>query len=222
MWEPISWEWLGLCAYHASLAQQDAAWERRRRGGPDVCLALEHPPTITLGRRADRRDVRVSDVELARRGVTCHSIERGGGVTYHAPGQLVLYPIVGLAARGFGVRTFVAALEAIMIDVAGAAGVTARRDARGRGVWTERGKLGAVGIRVRDGIATHGLALNVDCDLAGYALITPCGMRDVPITSLRREGATATVASLVLAAAAACRRHLEVRPVPHACEEARV
>ena len=222
MWEPISWEWLGLCAYDVSLARQDAAWERRRRGGPDVCLALEHPPTITLGRRADRRDVHVADAELARRGVTCHSIERGGGATYHAPGQLVIYPIVALGARGFGVRTFVATLEAIMIDVARAAGVTARRDARGRGVWTARGKLGAVGIRVREGIATHGLALNVDVDLDGYALITPCGMRGVPTTSLRREGARATVAELVAVAETACRRHLEVGSSARPYEEARV
>ena len=221
MWEPI-WEWLGLCAYETSLAKQEAAWERRRRGGPDVCLALEHPPTITLGRRADRCAVRVADGELARRGVTCHRIERGGGATYHAPGQLVIYPIVGLAARGFGVRTFVATLEEIMIDVARAAGVRADRDPRGRGVWTARGKLGAVGIRVRDGIATHGLALNVDLDLDGYALITPCGMPGAPITSLRREGATATVADLVPIAAAACRRRLDAGRAPSASAEARV
>ncbi len=222
MWEPISWRWLGLYAYEVALAEQEAAWERRRRGGPDVCLALEHPPTITLGRRADRRDVRVAAAELARRGVTCHGIERGGGATYHAPGQLVLYPIVALAARGFGVRTFVAALEAIMIDVARAAGVTARRDARGPGVWTARGKLGAVGIRVRDGIATHGLALNVDLDLDGYALITPCGMPDAPVTSLRHEGATVTVLELLPVAEAACRRHFEVDASPRAFEEARI
>jgi len=222
MWEPISWEWLGLCAYDTSLARQEAAWERRRRGGPDVCLALEHPPTITLGRRADRRDVRVADAELARRGVACHRIERGGGATYHAPGQLVIYPIVGLAARGFGIRTFVATLEQIMIDVAGAAGVTACRDPRGRGAWTARGKLGALGIRVRDGIATHGFALNVDLDLEGYALVTPCGMPDGAITSLRREGATTTVADLLPIAAAACRRRLAVGVTPRASAEARV
>jgi lipoate-protein ligase B len=222
MWEPISWQWLGLCAYDAALARQAAAWESRRGGGPDVCLALEHPPTITLGRRAERRDIRAADAELARRGVSCHSIERGGRATYHAPGQLVIYPIVALADRGFGVRTFVAALEQIMIDVARAAGVAARRDPRGRGVWTARGKLGAVGIRVRDGVSTHGLALNVDLDLDGYTLITPCGMPDAPITSLRRERAAARVPDLVPVAEAACRRHLERMPSPPAYAEAQV
>lgn len=218
MWEPISWEWLGLCAYERSLAHQEAAWERRRRGGPDVCLALEHPATITFGRRAGRDDLHIDDAELARRGITSHRVERGGFATYHAPGQLVIYPIVGLAERGFGVRTFVWRLEQIMIDVARTAGVVAERDARGRGVWTARGKLGAVGIRVRDGISTHGLALNVDLDLAGYALITPCGVRDLPVTSLRRERATVGVADLLPATEHACRHHLEAAPSREAAE----
>jgi lipoyl(octanoyl) transferase len=209
MREPISWEWLGLYAYEGSLARQKVTAEARRRHGPDVCLALEHPPTITFGRRAGQCDLRIDDDELARRGISCHRIERGGGATYHAPGQLVVYPIVALAARGLGVRTFVWRLEQIMIDVARTAGIDAQRSDRGRGVWTARGKLGAVGIRVRDGISTHGLALNVDLDLAGYSLITPCGDRDLPITSLRREGGTVTVADLLPAAEAACRRHLE-------------
>jgi lipoyl(octanoyl) transferase len=221
MWEPISWEWLGLCAYERSLAHQEAAWERRRRGGRDVCLALEHPATITFGRRTGRDDLRVDDAELAHRGIMSHRVERGGFATYHAPGQLVIYPIVGLAERGFGVRTFVWRLEQIMIDVARTAGVVAHRDPRGRGVWTARGKLGAVGIRVRDGVSTHGIALNVDLDLTGYALITPCGVRDLPITSLRREGATVRVADVLPAAEQACRRHFEAAG-PRRAEEARI
>jgi lipoate-protein ligase B len=220
MWEPISWEWLGLCAYERSLAQQEAARERRRRGGPDVVFALEHPPTITLGRGADPHDLRAADADLARRGITCHRIERGGGATYHAPGQLVIYPVLGLAERGFGVRTFVERLEQIMIDVARTAGVVAHRDPRGRGVWTMRGKLGAVGIRVRDGVSTHGLALNVDVDLAGYALITPCGVPGLPITSLRREGARVGVADLLPAAEQACRHHFAAPAPRH--QEARI
>ncbi len=209
MREPMAWRWLGLCAYERSLALQAALWSARRAGGPDVCLALEHPPTITLGRRATLEHLRVGAEELARRGVGCHAIERGGAATYHAPGQLVLYPIVALAERGLGVRRFVELLEAVMIDVAAAVGVDARRDPRGHGVWTDRGKLGAVGIRVRDGVSMHGLALNVDVDLSGYALITPCGLPNLPVTSLRREGASVTVTDLVAAARDACRRRLE-------------
>jgi len=209
MREPISWKWLGLCAYEHALALQNAAWETRRAGGPDVCFALEHPPTITLGRRATAQDVVASDVELGERGVACHAIERGGQATYHAPGQLVLYPIVHLADRGLGVRSFVWCLEEIMLAICDAVGASATRDPRGHGVWTTRGKLGAVGIRVRDNVSTHGLALNVDLDLAGYGLIAPCGVRDLPVTSLRAEGVDIDVRRLVPIAEKACRRILD-------------
>lgn len=209
MREPISWKWLGVCAYQHALALQDAAWAARRDGGPDVCFALEHPPTITLGRRATARDLIASDTELGERGVACHAIERGGQATYHAPGQLVLYPIVHLGDRGLGVRSFVWGLEEIMLGICAAVGISATRDARGHGVWTERGKLGAVGIRVREGISTHGLALNVDLDLAGYELIAPCGVPGLPVTSLRAEGADVDVRTIVPIAENACRRVLD-------------
>lgn len=209
MREPVSWKWLGLCAYDHASALQDAAWTARRQGGPDVCLALEHPPTITLGRRATTHDVVVSHAELRERGVACHAIERGGQATYHAPGQLVLYPIVHLGDRGLGVRAFVWTLEEIMLGICEAVGVRAVRDARGHGVWTSRGKLGAVGIRVREGISTHGLALNVDLDLAGYDLITPCGVPGLSVTSLRTEGVDVDVPALVPIAEDACHRLLD-------------
>jgi len=209
---PVAWKWLGRRVYDDALAQQTAAWETRRAGGPDVCLALEHPPTVTLGKRAGAGDLRVSREILLARGVACARVERGGFATYHGPGQLVLYPIVALAPRGFGVGMFVAALESIMIDLAGAFGVVARRDPRGRGVWTEHGKLGAVGIRVRDGVSTHGLALNVDVDLAAFDVITPCGMPGVAATSLMREGASASLHEVAAAAQAIACRHLAAPP----------
>jgi lipoate-protein ligase B len=206
MREPITWQWLGLRAYDEALALQHAAWDARRSGAPDVCLALEHPPTITLGRRATPEDVLLDAAALARRGVALHATDRGGRATYHAPGQLVLYPIVHLRERGLGVRTFVWMLEDVMLAIAAAVGVVAARDPRGRGVWTARGKLGAVGIRVRDDVTLHGLALNVTVDLAGFDLIAPCGMRDLPVTSLAAEGAAVTVADVVAIAAEACVR----------------
>jgi lipoate-protein ligase B len=205
MREPISWKWLGLCAYEHALAEQEMAWSACRAGGPDACLALEHFPCITLGRRADARDLLWSPEALRDRGFTCHGTERGGRATYHAPGQLVLYPIVHLAARGLGVERFVWLLEDVMLEIAAAAGVTAARDPRGRGIWTARGKLGAVGIRVREGVSLHGLALNVTIDLSGYDLIAPCGVRGLPVTSLRAEGASVRVVDLLDAAERACR-----------------
>lgn len=221
MREPMTWQWLGLCTYERALALQEAAWAARRSGGPDVCLALEHPPTITLGRRGTATDVLASAHELARRGFTCHATERGGRATYHGPGQLVLYPIVHLRARGLGVRTFVWLLEDIMLEVAAAMGVDAHRDARGHGIWTARGKLGAIGIRVRDDVTLHGLALNVNLDLSGYRLIAPCGVPGLAVTSLAAEGAAVAVGDVLAAAATACARRFDSRPA-EASEEARL
>lgn len=221
MREPIVWKWLGLCAYERALAQQEAAWQACRAGASDVCLALEHPPMITLGRRATSVDLIATDAELTQHGIACHSTERGGRATYHAPGQLVLYPIVNLAKRGIGVRTFVWLLEEVMVEIARAAGVVAHRDTRGHGIWTERGKLGAVGIRVREGVSTHGLALNVSLDLSGYALIAPCGVRALPVTSLRAEGANVEIVDVLTAAQHACMRRFGAGGDP-AVEEARL
>jgi lipoyl(octanoyl) transferase len=209
MREPILWQWLGLCAYERALALQQAAWNARRSGGPDVCFALEHPPTITLGRRATAADVLVDREPLSRRGVMVHRTERGGRATYHAPGQLVVYPVVHLRERGLGIRTFVSMLEDIMLEIASAVGVAAARDVRGHGIWTARGKLGAVGIRVRDDVSVHGLALNVDLDRSGFDLIAPCGTPGLAITSLAAEGANVTVADVVAIAARACARRFD-------------
>jgi lipoate-protein ligase B len=206
---PMVWRHLGLVAYEPALALQETCWQARTQGGPDTCLALEHPPTITSGRRTRQHDLCASRAELVERGIAYVETERGGALTYHGPGQLVLYPIVGLRARGFGVREFVTALEEIMIEIARAFGIGARRDGRGRGGWTARGKLGAGGIGVGAGVSTHGLALNVAADLEPYRWIVPCGMTDVRMTSLEREGARdVSVAAVLPMAERACARWL--------------
>jgi lipoate-protein ligase B len=223
MREPMVWEYHGLRAYDDALALQAARWRTRSAGGPDTCIALEHPPTVTLGRRATADDLAVPEATLAARGVTCVRVERGGRATYHGPGQLVLYPIVHLAARGFGIASFIWTLEEIMIDVAAAFGVRATRDPRGRGVWAAHGKLGAVGIRVRDGISTHGLALNVSTDLGPYRWIVPCGLRALAVSSLVNEGAhTASMGGAVSVAEAICARRLGGSTFRGLDEEARL
>lgn len=209
MREPVTWDWLGLCTYDDALARQERAWQSCCDGGPEVCFALEHPATITFGRRATPEDVLITTSDLRARGVACRDSERGGRATYHAPGQLVLYPIVHLERRGWGVARFVALLEEVMVEIAAVAGIVARRDPRGHGVWTKNGKLGSLGIRVRNGVSLHGLALNVDVDLSGFDLIAPCGMKDVRMTSLRTEGARVTLSGLLSVAEHAVRRRLD-------------
>ncbi len=206
MHEALRWEHLGLCTHQRAAALQESYWNACRRGGPEVCLALEHPPVVTFGRRTPDAE-RVRAAVLARRGVACVAVDRGGYATYHAPGQLVVYPIIDLRARAWGVAHFVALLEELMIVIASAFGVAAHCDVRGHGVWTARGKLGSVGIRVRDGISTHGIALNVTLDLTPFDWITVCGTPGLRMTRLVDEGApAATVAAATAVAEQACRR----------------
>ena len=197
MQEPIAWYHLGLCGYDEGLRSQERHWRARREAGPDVGLVLEHPPTVTFGLRGTDQDLRVPRATLAEHGIACVTTDRGGQATYHGPGQLILYPIVDLRALGITVPCFVWLLEETMIQVAAHFGVDATRDPRGRGVWTPRGKLGAVGIRVREHVTTHGLALNVDPDLDAFKLIVPCGMPDANVTSLAQErGQSLTTATV--------------------------
>ncbi len=177
----------GVLPYVEGLALQ-AELEGRRKSGEigDVVVVLEHPPVITLGHRGDATNVVASPERLAQLGITLHRTTRGGDVTYHGPGQMVLYPIVSLHDVKMGQAAFVALLEDAMIQACSDQGVVAHRVAKKRGVFVGDDKIGAVGIRVSRGVTTHGLALNIDPELAHYDVIVPCGLRDHGVTSLRR------------------------------------
>jgi len=181
---------LGLMAYpviHA-LQVELAASRHQGRLASDLFLAVEHPPVFTLGNRGNRAHLGVSEAFLQQRDIAVVPIERGGEVTYHGPGQLVLYPIVDLRRRRLGVRDYVCLLEELMLRLAGDCGVRAGRDCRNAGIWVGDRKLGSIGIAIRHAIAFHGLALNVDLDLEPFTWINPCGLTGVAMTSLQREG----------------------------------
>lgn len=191
--EPIHATWLGRIAYRE-------AWDLQRRLVAaraseeigDRLLLLEHPAVLTLGKHADARHVLASPDELARRGIEVLRVERGGEVTYHGPGQLVAYPILGLSRRGLLVRPLVRALEAAMVATCAASGVRASRRDGHPGCWCDADgiaprKIGALGLRVERGVSFHGIALNVAPDLADFDLIDPCGMPGVTSTSIARE-----------------------------------
>ncbi|HEU68750.1 MAG TPA: lipoyl(octanoyl) transferase [Candidatus Acetothermia bacterium] len=176
---------LGRIRYGPAFALQHRLHALRREGKvPDVVLALEHDPVITVGCSGKEGHILLSPDELVRRGVEVFPVERGGDVTYHGPGQLVLYPILDLRERGKDLRRFVWALEEIMIRVARALGVVAERRRGFPGVWHERGKLGAIGIHVRDWVTMHGLALNVDLTPDGFQWIVPCGIAGARAVSI--------------------------------------
>lgn len=158
-------------------------------------LLLEHPPVVTCGRSTRPENLLMSREQLAARGVELFDTARGGDVTYHAPGQLVGYPIVDLAARDqCDVHVFLRSLEAVLIEVLAGFGVPAERVEGRTGVFVRRKapgererKIASIGIGLRRWVTWHGFALNVSLDLSGFEVIVPCGLQQVEMTSLAAE-----------------------------------
>ena len=155
----------------------------------DIVLFLEHPAVFTLGRRGGRECMLVSDEFLEKAGVQVIQVERGGNITFHGPGQLVVYPIVDLQTARIKVVDFVNDLEEVMLRTAENWGITAERNAANRGIWVGPHKMGSIGIAVRRGISFHGLALNVHTDLTPFSWIQPCGLQNVAMTTMQQETA---------------------------------
>jgi lipoate-protein ligase B len=175
---------LGVIGYREAMALQDSLVDARLREEiPDTLLLLEHPPVITLGRRGSLSDVYVSEQHLRRRGIAVERTSRGGLVTYHGPGQLVGYPIVRLRARGLTVPCYVRALEQAIIAALSEISIQAHISEDLVGVWTRAGKIAAIGIAQRHGVSLHGFAVNLQPDLAHFALINPCGIGTLGVTS---------------------------------------
>lgn len=180
---------LGLLEFSKAHAIQLAILEARASGrvDRDMVLILEHPPVFTIGRRGNRDHLKVSSTFLTEAGMDLLHIERGGDITFHGPGQLILYPVFHLREAGFGIVEFVEKLEEIMIRTAEDMGVSASRDPRNHGIWAGGRKMGFVGIAVRRSISFHGIALNVDLPLEPFTWINPCGLENIHITSLNLE-----------------------------------
>jgi len=168
--------------------QQDAVAARHAgRLDRDLVVMLEHPPVFTLGRRGGRDNLIVPEEILQARKIEIVPVERGGDITYHGPGQVVVYLIMDLKSNRLSVIDFVTGLEAAMVRTAGHWGIMAAGNDAFRGAWVERRKLGSVGITVRRGITFHGLALNVNTDLEPFSWINPCGIQGCTMTSLAKE-----------------------------------
>ncbi|CAN1158010.1 Octanoyltransferase LIP2, mitochondrial [Linum perenne] len=180
---------MGTVNYLESLKlQEKLVSERKAHKISDTLLCVQHPPTYTLGKRRTEHNLLISDSELRNLGAQLHYTERGGDITYHGPGQVVLYPIVSLREIGLGARKYVEKLELTMIELASLYGVKASAGQQGEtGVWVGDGKIGAIGVRISNGITSHGLAFNIDPDLNYFNHIVPCGIVDKQVTSLRKE-----------------------------------
>jgi lipoyl(octanoyl) transferase len=179
--------WLGRVEYEPTWRAMQRFTEDRDADTEDELWLLEHPSVFTLGMAADPGHV------LAAGDIPVVQTDRGGQVTYHGPGQLVAYPLIDIRRLGIGVRDLIVTLEKSVIDLVARHGVHAvgRRDAPG--VYVEGRKLASVGMRIRRGASYHGLALNVDMDLAPFARINPCGMVGMEVTQLRELGVPGNV-----------------------------
>jgi lipoyl(octanoyl) transferase len=176
---------LGRGEYLATLAAMKDFTSRRNGETADELWLLEHPPVYTLGQGAQHAPV--------GNGIPLVRSDRGGDITYHGPGQLVVYTLVDLARRGIKVRQFVALLEQAVIDLLAGRG---ERRAGAPGVYAEGAKIAALGIRVRQGRAYHGLSLNVDMDLSPFWSIDPCGYPGLAVTQTKAIGMKGTLSTL--------------------------
>ncbi|MDP9025466.1 MAG: lipoyl(octanoyl) transferase LipB [Candidatus Eremiobacteraeota bacterium] len=178
---------LGLRPYREVWQIQHSVHAAVREGRePDTWILVEHPPVITLGRQAKRENLLLEHDIFTSRGIDIVEIERGGDVTFHGPGQLVVYPIRKLE-RFREVVPLVRALEGAVIATVGRFGIGAGRWSEHAGVWVGRNQICAIGLAVQKMVSLHGIALNVATDLDYDGLINPCGLKDRGITSISRE-----------------------------------
>ena len=186
-----AWVELGLIDYQQAYTLQTRLVTLcREQVENGFFLVLEHPPVFTLGKRGGKEHLGVSTDFLNQQGIDLVHIERGGDITYHAPGQLVLYPIFSLRHKRISVSEYVFLLEEVMLRTAADAGVNACRDERNHGIWVDDRKMGSIGIAIRHGVTFHGLALNVNIDLEPFSWINPCGLTDTKMTSLAKKRGT--------------------------------
>jgi lipoyl(octanoyl) transferase len=176
---------LGSVPYEDGLALQERLRERRRAGElPDLLLVLEHPPVYTKGRRTEPGDLPMGEAWYREHGIEVCDTDRGGRVTYHGPGQLVAYPVMQVERVADFVHAMERAISAALVDE----GVESRaREHPHTGIWAGDAKIASIGVRVSGGVSTHGLAVNVDNDLAPFEWIVPCGIDHVRMTSIARE-----------------------------------
>ena len=184
---------LGLCEYETTMVWMQTFTNRREKNTQDEIWLLQHPPVFTRG---------VSCRQLPNRllpsTMKVVDSDRGGQITYHGPGQLVVYLLLDLRRRQLGVRSFVSLLETVIIDALGQHGLEAGRRPEAPGVYVGGAKIAALGLRVRSGCCYHGISLNIDLDLTPFSWIDPCGYAGLAVTSVVEQGVTTSIESIQL------------------------
>jgi len=186
---------LGLTDYKKALnIQLDLLDKRKNNLIPDTLILLEHPPTITIGRGGDLKNLLVSQSYLKDRGIYFQQISRGGDITFHGPGQIVAYPIMDLNSLGRDIHKYLRSLEYLIIDMLKNYGIKATGLKDVTGVWANEKKIASIGIGVKRWITYHGFAININNDLNYYDMIIPCGLSKVRMTNVTTESDTGKVA----------------------------
>jgi len=177
----------GLEMYIRALAHQSVAVQEVAAGRVERLLVMEHPPVITLGRNSGAEHLRITPETLTHQGIQVVQTSRGGSVTCHYPGQLVVYPILRLNHRPGGLRQLVSALEEAVIRALASYGLSATRSPGRPGIWIKERKIASIGLALKNWVTYHGLALNVNRDTSLFDLIRPCGLPGVRVTSVHGE-----------------------------------
>lgn len=177
---------LGTISYEDAFQIQQRLIDIVSRGLFDILLLLEHPPCLTIGRFRGEEDIIAAPETITSEGISIFQTNRGGGITYHGPGQLVGYPILNLMKNKLGVSRYIWKLEEVVLKTLLSLGIHGGRVSGHPGVWVGEEKVCSIGLRITQGIAMHGFALNVNPNLHHFEFIHPCGITDKKITSISR------------------------------------
>ena len=178
---------LGLIDYEdCHKIQKELVAKRKCGDSGDVFILAEHPNVFTIGRTGKRENLLVDESRLADKGVKVLDVERGGDITFHGPGQLIVYPIVDLKQRGRDIHRHLRDLERVAIGLLNKYGVASGAIKGKTGVWLNDEKIGSIGVAATNWVTYHGMSINVNVDLSYFAMINPCGMQDVTMTSLKK------------------------------------
>lgn len=179
------YRYLGLVDYAQALELQKETARKIQAGeGEDTLYFLQHPPVITLGKQGNRKGLLISKEEMAQRRISLVHSDRGGDITYHGPGQLMVYPIIRLTGHYGTPKKYIQLLEQAVLDTLQTFGIIGNRDPQHPGVWLENKKIAAVGVRIQKGVALHGLCVNVHPEDDYSLWIVPCGITQRGVTSL--------------------------------------
>jgi len=178
---------LGFISYSKAYKIQKDILEKRKKGvTPDTLIIAEHPSVFTIGRTGSYENLLVDSDVLKHKKVKVHEVDRGGDITYHGPGQIVLYPIINIKDYALDIRKYIRNLERVIIEFLSEFGIEGRRVVGSSGVWAKDKKIGFLGIGVSKWIAFHGISININTDLSFFSMIRSCGIKGIEVTSLAR------------------------------------